>query len=168
MTTHRIVLVGFMGCGKTTVGRELARRLGYDFVDLDTFITENIGRAPAEIIREDGEPAFRSIETDALDHVLKKNGSGVIALGGGAWTIPANRTLVESQNCLSIWLDSPFELCWKRITSHKNVRPLAPNHKQAETLHQLRRTQYELATVHIEIQPSDSAETLAERILCQT
>ncbi len=67
-----IALVGFMGCGKTTVGQEVARRLNGDFIDLDSFITENFGRTPAEIIRADGEPAFRSIETQALEEVLRK------------------------------------------------------------------------------------------------
>ena len=152
MTSLRIVLVGFMGCGKTTVGQELARRLGGDFIDLDTFIAENIGRTPAEIIRDDGEPAFRSIETRALEEVLRERGVRVIALGGGAWTMPANRTLVENQNCLSIWLDGPFELCWKRISAEGNpTRPLAPDRETARKLYEERHAAYRLAQLRIDV-----------------
>src|SRR3979409_228157 len=89
---RRIVIVGFMGCGKTTVAKALAHRLHGDSIDLDSFIAE--GRSPAEIIEQDGEPAFRKIETEALRTVLAKKDAGVIALGGGAWTIEANRGLI--------------------------------------------------------------------------
>ena len=58
MNRHLIIL-GFMGCGKTTIARELARRLERKFIDLDSFITERTGRSPAELIAEDGEPIFR-------------------------------------------------------------------------------------------------------------
>src|SRR5712692_9279206 len=115
MTERRIVIVGFMGCGKTTVAEELARRLGCGMIDLDSFIAEREGCSPAEIIKEDAEPAFRAIETRALRHILENNSARVLALGGGAWTIESNRKLVAQAGCLSVWLDTPFELCWQRI-----------------------------------------------------
>src|SRR3981081_610280 len=98
---RRIVLVGFMGSGKTTVAEALARQLGWQAIDLDSFIAEREGRSPAEIIAQSGEPAFRQIETDALVAVLRKKEVRVIALGGGAWTIEANRALVAKHDCLS-------------------------------------------------------------------
>src|SRR5437870_9118375 len=82
---RRIVILGFMGCGKTTVAKELARQLDCNFVDLDSFLTEREGRSPAEIIEQDGEPAFRQIESLALTEVLKDRDARVIALGGGTW-----------------------------------------------------------------------------------
>src|SRR5207248_9678402 len=89
---RRIVILGFMGCGKTTVARELARQLECSFVDLDSFVTQLHGRSPAEIIQQDGEDSFREIETLALRDVLQEKHARVIAVGGGTWTIPANRT----------------------------------------------------------------------------
>ena len=128
MSNRRIVIVGFMGCGKTAVAKELSRQLDSKFIDLDSFITERNGRSPAEIIQQDGETLFREIETLALRDVLQDRKASSIALGGGTWTIPANRTLVALHDCLSIWLDVPFEVCWHRImTSSKTVRPLAPD-----------------------------------------
>jgi shikimate kinase len=149
MKEHRIVIVGFMGCGKTTVGRALAQRLGCDMIDLDSFITERAGRTPAEIIEEDGEPAFREIETHALRDALKMDNARVVALGGGAWTIEANRVLVARHGCLSVWLDAPFELCWERITSSGDTRPLAPDRESARKLYESRGSGYQLAKLRV-------------------
>src|SRR5262245_13296867 len=115
MKNRRVVIVGFMGCGKTTVAKALARRLGCEMIDLDTFITEREGRSPAQIIMEDGEIPFRKTESQALRNALEIDEARVIALGGGAWTIEANRALVAQHKGLSVWLDAPFELCWQRI-----------------------------------------------------
>src|SRR6266404_1916235 len=128
---RRIVILGFMGCGKTTVAKELARQLDCSFVDLDSFITERYRRSPAEIIQKDGEDSFREIETLALRDVLQDKHARIIALGGGTWTIPANRTLIALHDCLSVWLDAPFELCWERINAGETVRPLAPDREAA-------------------------------------
>ena len=166
MTDRRMVLVGFMGCGKTSVAKELARRLDCDFVDLDTFITENHGRSPAEIIEQDGEPAFRTIETKALEDVLNRSELCVIALGGGTWTIETNRILLARQNCLSVWLDAPFDLCWRRIISNSDsVRPMAPDRGTAKTRYASRTSAYSVAETRIPIKESDTVETIVENIL---
>lgn len=165
MKDRRIVLVGFMGCGKTSVAKELARRLDCHFVDLDTFITETHGRSPAEIIEQDGEPAFREIETRALEEVLKEPEHRVIALGGGTWTIDLNRTQIAQHDCLSIWLDAPFDLCCKRILRGGEVRPLATDRETAKTRFESRMSNYALAERRIPINESDTADALAEKIL---
>lgn len=166
---RRIVIVGFMGCGKTTVAKALAERLECEMIDLDSFITEREGRSPAEIIRADGEPFFREIESLALSEVLQRRDIRVAALGGGTWTIPANRTLIALHNCLSVWLDAPFELCWKRIATSSNaVRPLAPDHESAQRLYESRRGNYLLAAARIPVDESDPPEVLANRILTQS
>src|SRR5437773_404462 len=108
--SRRIVIVGFMGCGKTTVAKTLARQMGCTMIDLDSFITEREGRSPAEIIAQDGESLFREIETRALGDALENGDSRVIALGGGAWTVEANRALIARHDCSSVWLDASFEL----------------------------------------------------------
>jgi shikimate kinase len=155
---RRIVIVGFMGCGKTTVARTLAREMGCRMIDLDSFITEREGRSPAEIIAQDGESSFRKIETRALNDTLENGDPRLIALGGGAWTIEANRALVAQHDCLSVWLNSPFKLCWERITANpKTIRPLAPNRETAQKLHASRRASYRLAQLHV-----DATKGLAE------
>ena len=165
MTDRRIVILGFMACGKTTVARELARQLGCDFIDLDSFITEREARSPAEIITQDGEAAFREIETLTLRDVLQKTSARIIALGGGTWTTPANRTLVALHECASVWLDAPFELCWERIASSEAARPLAPDRETALSKYASRRADYALADRTIVITPTDTAEALAQQIL---
>src|SRR5262245_30892357 len=162
---RRFVIVGFMACGKTTIGAVLARQLDHKFVDLDSYITERERRSPAEIIQADGEVAFREIETLALRDVLADASAGVIALGGGAWTVAANRTLVALPDCLSVWLDAPFELCWSRIAAADTVRPMAPDRATAEARFQDRSGDYGLADRRVRISESDSEQTIVEEIL---
>lgn len=162
---RRIVIVGFMGSGKTTVAAALARQLGCGMIDLDSFIAEREGRSPTEIIEQNGEPAFRQIETAALRAVLEQKEARVIALGGGAWAIEANRALVAEHDCLSVWLDAPFDLCWERIMSSETVRPLAPERATAERLYNDRQASYQLSERHLRMSREDSPGTLAEKIL---
>jgi shikimate kinase len=167
---RRIVIVGFMGSGKTTVGEALARKLHCGSIDLDSFITEREGRSPAEIIEQDGEAVFREIETRALRDALERSDTRVIALGGGAWTIEANRALVAEHDCLSIWLDAPFELCWDRIISSANtIRPMAPDRASAQNLFQVRRDSYELAQLRLVMSktaaPDETVVELATSLL---
>jgi len=154
-----------MACGKTTVAQELARQLNCDYVDLDSFIFDREGRSPAEIITDDGEASFREIETLTLRDLLQKTSTRVIALGGGTWTIPANRTLVALHDCLSIWLDAPFELCWERISASQTIRPLARDRETALSKYEARRGDYPLADRTVSLNASDTAEALATQIL---
>ncbi len=149
-----------MGCGKTKVARELAGKLNAVMVDLDDVITKRVGRSPAQLIVEDGEAAFRVIETDTLRHVLEIGEARVIALGGGAWIQETNRHLIDEYSCLSIWLDAPFEMCWTRIAVSQEDRPLGRTREQALALYDQRRPVYELANVHLPI----SEERLADLV----
>jgi shikimate kinase len=169
MRDRRIVIIGFMGCGKTTVARELALQLACDFTDLDSFITQREGRSPADIIEEDGEPHFREVETRALRDVLQNHDADVVALGGGTWTVSANRSLITDHDCSTIWLDAPFELCWQRIvTSSNTVRPLAPDHETARNRYQSRVESYKLAEGRITLTESDTPETIVTELLRQS
>jgi shikimate kinase len=169
MNDRRIVILGFMACGKTTVARELARQLECEFIDLDSFIIDREGRSPAEIITRDGEGSFREMETLALRDVLQDRNPGVIALGGGTWIVPANRTLIALHDCLSIWLDAPFELCWQRIAASGNrTRPLAPDIETAQRRYESRRADYALAERITAVNESDTAASLVEQILRQS
>ncbi len=159
MNDRRIVLVGFMGCGKTSVAEALAHHLGCEMVDLDSFIIKREGRSPAEIIEQDGESAFRDLESLALRDVLQARSVRIVALGGGTWTI----------HCLSIWLDAPFEVCWDHISEHREAnRPLAPDRDTAEIRYRSRRADYALADERIVANPGESSEIIAKKILAQT
>lgn len=168
MTTRRIVILGFMACGKTTVGTELARQLNCGFVDLDSFISDREGRPPAEIITQDGQATFRELETLAFRDVLQDQHAHVIALGGGTWMIAANRTMVALFDCLTIWLDTPFETCWERISNSATVRPLAPNLETARKRFDERRDFYALADRRIAVKDADSVDRVVEEILRET
>jgi shikimate kinase len=168
MNDRRIVLVGFMGCGKTSVAEALAHHLGCEMVDLDSFIIKREGRSPAEIIQQDGESAFRDLESLALRDVLQDRSARIVALGGGTWTIPANRTLVALHECLSVWLDAPFEVCWDHISENREAnRPLAPDRDTAEIRYRSRRADYALADERIVANPGESSEIIAKKILAQ-
>lgn len=167
MASQTIIIIGFMGSGKTTVARELALQLACGAVDLDSWITEREQRHPAEIIELNGEAAFRTIETKALGEVLReaqRSSAGVIAVGGGAWTTPENRQLIAQQGWFTIWLDPSFELCWQRIEASPELRPLARSREQAQALYLARRPFYELADARIPILESDSAEAIATKV----
>lgn len=159
-----IIVTGFMGSGKTTVALALSQVLQCAMVDLDRFITERIGRSPKEIIEEDGEPAFREVETRLLGDVLTAGGVPVIALGGGAWTRPENRVLIAEHHGQVVWLDAPFEVCWQRIADSGSERPLARDREQAKKLYHSRRPIYQLAALRVETDGALSHAEMASRI----
>ncbi len=162
-----IVITGFMGCGKSNVARELARRLDVAMIDLDDLITASQGRTPAELITEAGEPAFRAIETNTLHELLQTGAGGVVALGGGAWIESANRDLIDWYGCLSVWLDAPFAVCWERISVSTDERPLGKTIEEAEARYNFRKPIYALARIHIPVTGSDSVDQLVSRIEVQ-
>ena len=145
----RIVITGFMGCGKTLVARKLARHLNLTMIDLDERITEKAGRSPAQLIVEQGEAAFRLIESATLRELIEADTADIIALGGGAWIQEVNRNLINQAGCVSIWLDVPFEVCWSRIEASGENRPLGRTKDQAHRLYEERRPIYQLANIHI-------------------
>ena len=146
-----IVITGFMGCGKSKIARALARRRDLLMVDLDESITAQHDRAPAQLITDDGERAFRVIESEALRELLESGQAGVIALGGGAWIEEVNRELINQYGCVVVWLDVPFEICWARIETATEDRPLGRSREQAEALYEGRKPIYQLANIHVRI-----------------
>jgi shikimate kinase len=156
-----IIITGFMGAGKTTVVRALAQILDCPALDLDEQIYAAEGRTAKQIIEQDGEPAFRVIETRELQRALATKSTSVIALGGGAWTVSSNRDLIAQHNGFTVWLDAPFELCWQRISEGGTERPLAPTREQAFKLYSERRPVYALSSFHLISSGDQNGDSLA-------
>lgn len=157
-----IFVVGFMGAGKSTVGRALATRLGWNFFDLDDAIEAAEGAKISDIFATRGESEFRRLETEALQRLLASSDAAVIALGGGAYTIAANRDLLRDHGA-TIWLDCPFETVQRRVAQFTH-RPLARDPERFAQLYQSRREHYANATHRIPIE-SDDPESTVDAIL---
>jgi shikimate kinase len=162
---RRIIIVGFMGSGKSTVARALSRRLNSVMIDLDTEIANTEGRSPKQIIEQEGESAFRRIESNLLERVLKEDSAQVIALGGGAWTVPSNRDVIAKSGATSVWLDAPFALCWQRIVESGSERPLARNESQARVLYEERRASYGSAELHMNASENKAPDQIANEVI---
>ena len=162
--TPVIVITGFMCAGKTTTASALARRLACPMVDLDRLIEEREARTVKAIFDEDGEASFREIESLALRDALEQGGARVIALGGGAWTISHNRALINEHGAFTVWLDAPFDLCWRRITSGSDSRPLARDLMSARRLYDERRAVYGQTLLRIDVGEERSADAIAAEI----
>lgn len=117
----KIYLIGFMGCGKSTIGRELADLLGYAFVDLDEHI-EAQGRSIAEIFETEGEKAFRDLERDALAQ-LSGMVDTVIATGGGTPCFHDNLEWMQATG-MTIYLNTAPDVLFERLKTETEHRPL--------------------------------------------
>jgi shikimate kinase len=160
-----IFLVGFMASGKSTVGPVLAARLGRRFIDLDLIIEAKVGCAVVELIRREGEERFREIETETLREAASQGGA-VIAPGGGAIMREENLELM-SRLGITVWLDAPFELCWRRIQNDGATRPMAPDELTARARYEGRLALYRRASIHIPINQSHSPDDISETIINQ-
>jgi len=159
--TPGLYLIGFMGCGKTTIGQALAHRIGWHFVDLDHDIEETHGGAIQQIFRDLGELHFRQLEHAALKVRVREVESGkpmVVALGGGAFVQPDNYALLEEHG-VTIWLDAPFEMIRRRVPDD-GTRPLAIDPAKFEALYNTRRAQYQRADHRVEILSEDPEATV--------
>jgi shikimate kinase len=121
MRGRTIVLMGFMGTGKSEVGRRLAQRLGRAFVDTDQLVEERAGKRVAEIFADDGEPAFRALERAAVADAAARSGV-VVAVGGGAVLDPENVRLLRDAGVL-VYLTARPQVILRRVGDTKH-RPL--------------------------------------------
>src|SRR5580698_10534123 len=138
--TPGLYLVGFMGSGKSAVGRLLAHELGWHFADIDEDIELMQGVSIAEIFDTRGEGVFREIEQEALRKRVREVECGkpmVMALGGGSFVDPANRKLLHERG-VTIWLDCPFPRINARLDGQTH-RPLARDPEQSQQLYDDRR-----------------------------
>jgi shikimate kinase len=161
--TPGIYLVGFMACGKTTVGGLLAERLGWEFIDLDTVIERQAGQAIREIFAKRGEEDFRRLETYALHAAVGQVRLGlprVVALGGGAFTREENVYLIEDHG-VSIWLDCPLDVARGRVQENAD-RPLARDLARFEALYAQRKDLYAKANHSVPVAGKQPPEIVQE------
>ena len=163
--TPGIYVVGFMASGKSTIGRLLAGRLGWNFFDIDEEIEAAEKTTISEIFDTRGEAAFRRIENGVIRrHVrwIERGRPAVLALGGGAFAAQANRDLLEN-NGVTVWLDCPFGVVERRVALASH-RPLARDPRQFAALYHARREAYALADMRVPIE-SDEPAGVVEAIL---
>ncbi len=117
-----IFLLGFMGSGKSTIGRALAKRLQLEFVDLDEFIEAQEGRSISVIFEQNGEEYFRALETSALQHILNADKNAIVSLGGGTPCFNDNMDLLKQYP--TVYLKTSNEELFKRLSRQRDHRPL--------------------------------------------
>ncbi len=158
-----IFLVGFMGAGKSAVGRELAVHLGRGFVDLDERLADRFGMPITEVFASRGEAAFRAAESEELARVAAAE-SVVVATGGGAFCSEANRDLIEREGGVSVFLDLPWEMLAARLASGGDGRPLYAGAEEARELWRSRLADYRRAVVAVALDGSEPPGEAAARV----
>ncbi len=131
-----VVLVGFMGAGKSSVGAALSRKLGWPFEDLDERIQAREQRSIEQIFRQSGEAVFRQLEHAALRSLVEEAGASakVVALGGGAFAQANNAALLEEAGWSTIFLDAPADELFRRCQQQQLERPLRGDVKEFQRL----------------------------------
>ena len=168
---RRIVLIGYMGAGKTSVGRLLARALGWTFLDLDSHIEARSGASVPELFARHGEAHFRRLESSALANALARNGT-VLALGGGTPEALTNRLLLEqTPGTLLIYLEAPFPILYDRcmlqtFAAPEHIRPVLTHPAEAEARFNVRAPLYRRLARHIiatsQQEPAETADAILE------
>ena len=162
-----IALIGYRGTGKSEVARQLALRLGWDWVDADVEVELKAGKSIAAIFAEDGEPAFRDREETVLAELVQRD-RAVLALGGGVVVRPANLTLLR-QVTKVVWLTAEPETIARRLAADAATASRRPNLTAAGGLEEIRRLvaertplYRELGDYEIDTENKSPAEVAAE------
>lgn len=161
-----IYLCGFMGCGKTTIGRIIARNNKMLYIDLDSYIEKKAGKTIPEIFEQDGEKAFRELETRYIAEISSETSSTVIACGGGAMLNPENAEIAKSAGEV-VFLNLPFETCYKRIAGDRN-RPIVVRNtkKQLHEIYDNRFSVYKKnCSIIININSDEAPLQIARRVV---
>jgi shikimate kinase len=158
----RIVLIGFMGAGKSTVGPRVAELTGWPFKDMDAWIEQRNGLSVAEIFRQRGESVFRSEETQVAEEIARIPDL-VVAAGGGAFTVPRTREALQN-GAFSVWLRCELDEILSRVRLDGS-RPLAPDRETISRLYSERQPSYRLADWIVDTtaaSPDDVARAVVE------
>jgi shikimate kinase len=155
-----IYLVGFMGSGKSTVGKLLAEKLNIKFIDVDTEIEKKEGKKISEIFREKGEKYFRELEKKEIENLTKKTDL-VVSTGGGLGANLENMKKMKKTGTV-IWLDVPLNLLLERCGNDQNRPLLQQPFEKLKKLYEDRKKVYSMADVHIKINTQTPQEIVKE------
>lgn len=161
----KIYLIGFMGAGKTTIGRELAARIEAPFFDLDELVESAEKMSIKDIFAHHGEPYFRKRERDILrsTHYLD---DAVIATGGGTFTFEENIQFIQAEG-FSVFLSAPYAVLRNRIGDKAAERPMFRDDVAAHELYNNRLHYYKMCDVTLEIREEETPPEIVERIVHQ-
>ncbi len=160
-----LALVGFMGAGKTTVGKALAAHLGWRFADLDQLIEAREGRTVPQIFEQDGEAGFRRLEREVLSTALEGDSRFlVLALGGGAFVSEGVRETIRVHEVPAVWLDAPCDELFRRCEQPDVVRPLRRDPIHFRQLYEQRLSSYRQADLHV-VTTDKEISSLVEEII---
>jgi shikimate kinase len=159
---ERVLLVGMMGAGKTTVGRELSKRLGWPYFDSDAMVEAHTGKTVPEIFEERGEAAFRAEEARALAEAVTSDGPAVVSVAGGAVLDPDNRRRLAGGGTV-VWLRADVETLAQRVGAGRGRPLLSPDPETAlRRLYLERRPIYEeVADVVVDVDHRSAADVAA-------
>lgn len=160
-----VALVGMMGSGKTAVGKALAQALSVPFLDSDAEIEKAADRTIAEIFERDGEPFFRTKETQVISRLLDTERC-ILSTGGGAFMSGTNREMIAEKG-IAVWLKADVDILWARV-KNKNTRPLLRTDNPRQTLIDLvekREPYYAKAGVIVAAEPNLSIEDMAAKVI---
>ena len=157
-----VVLFGFMGCGKSTVGALLARKTGRPLLDTDGYLEQKYGRSIPQIFASDGEETFRRMERQVCRELAGRE--GLILCCGGGTVLDEENADILAQSGVMVFLDAAFPLCYDRI--RESDRPLVRQNsrEQLEALYEARRPHY-LAAADLVVDAGQPADQIARHIL---
>jgi shikimate kinase len=159
-----LYLIGMMGVGKSTIGRLLAKKMGYMFMDTDALVEQCTGQSVTSIFAELGEAGFRSLEHQVLAEVSAYTRL-VVATGGGIVLDPMNWS--HLRDGIILWLDLPVESLYQRLSADQS-RPLLQTSDPFQTLtniYEQRRDRYAQADLQIKINPAESPQMVCDRLI---
>lgn len=149
MKKENLILIGFMGCGKSTVGKKLASAFDYEFLDTDEMIEEQQGKTISDIFAEEGEEAFRKMETELILQLKREAKKKVIATGGGMPMREENRKLLREVGTV-VFLEAKLETILERL-KNDTARPLAAGEDKERRLRPLYEKRYPLYQTAAEV-----------------
>lgn len=161
---NNIILCGFMGCGKTSIGRKLAQKCGREFIDMDKYIEDKTGMTVTEIFAEKGESGFREIETEACRELSEKDNL-IIAAGGGTLTFTKNVDILKKGGKI-VFIDVSYENLCERL-KHDTHRPLLQVENRNEVIKELLKKRLPLyrAAASVYVNGNFSSSAVARNIL---
>ena len=160
-----IFLIGMMGAGKSTVGKFLAKKLNYNFIDTDPLIEQCAGKSIPEIFADEGEESFRDLEQQVVSQVSAYTRL-VVATGGGVVVRSLNWSHLHDG--IVIWIDVPVEILYDRLKNESTHRPLLQTEnalQRLQDLYEQRRDRYAQADISIMVNAEETPEDISDRLV---